>query len=145
MVHHTHVHFIFSIRWFIYLAAVLIALIYVIVEVAIESPRNLVSAAGMAFFILVFYITSHNPAKVSRLKSYCCIGNSKFSDRFYISDTFYEVYFSRRWCVHVCVRACVHACVCVEGWEGWEGGRVTLLQSITLIVALNVPSLKLMY
>ena len=68
VVYHIHVHFIFSIRWFLYLAAVLIALIYVIVEVAIESPRNLVSAAGMAFFILVFYITSHNPAKVSRLK-----------------------------------------------------------------------------
>ena len=50
--------------WLLVIAAVLIAVIYVIVEIAIKSPRNLISIAGMAVYILLFYIFSHNPAKV---------------------------------------------------------------------------------
>ena len=58
----------------------LIAVIYVIVEIAIKSPRNLISIAGMAVFILVFYIFSHNPAKVSML-SYIL-----FTSNFFLYD-----------------------------------------------------------
>lgn len=50
--------------WILVIAAVLIAVIYVIVDVAIKSPRNLISAAGMATLILLCYIFSHNPGKV---------------------------------------------------------------------------------
>ncbi|KAL5006941.1 hypothetical protein ScPMuIL_015747 [Solemya velum] len=54
-------------RW-IHIAAaisVMIAvLIYVIITVAINTPRNMVSLGGMAFFILTFYIFSARPSKV---------------------------------------------------------------------------------
>ena len=39
--------------------------VYVIVDIAIDQPENLVSVAGMALYVIFFYITSINPARVS--------------------------------------------------------------------------------
>ncbi|XP_012935668.1 solute carrier family 28 member 3 [Aplysia californica] len=39
-------------------------IVYIIVDVGIDSPRNLISLGGMTFFILSFYIFSFNPSKV---------------------------------------------------------------------------------
>lgn len=41
--------------------------IWVIVDVGLKNPENLLSAAGVAIFILLFYIFSHNPAAVRAL------------------------------------------------------------------------------
>lgn len=43
------------------------AFIYVIIEIALKTPNNLISLSGMVFFILLFYIFSYNPARVSYL------------------------------------------------------------------------------
>ena len=37
---------------------------YVVIDIALDRPENLVSVAGLAVYILVFYVTSVNPAKV---------------------------------------------------------------------------------
>ncbi|XP_064613726.1 solute carrier family 28 member 3-like [Liolophura sinensis] len=39
--------------------------IWVIVDVGLKNPENLLSAAGVAIFILLFYIFSYNPAAVT--------------------------------------------------------------------------------
>ncbi|KAK3109178.1 hypothetical protein FSP39_024723, partial [Pinctada imbricata] len=43
---------------------VLGAIIFIIVEIALKTPRNLVSLLGMFCFILIFYICSKHPARV---------------------------------------------------------------------------------
>ncbi|KAJ8301083.1 hypothetical protein KUTeg_020070 [Tegillarca granosa] len=48
----------------ILVAIAVFAIIYIIVAIAIPSPRNLVSLLGLALFIILFYIFSHNPARV---------------------------------------------------------------------------------
>ena len=53
-----------SIYRFLRVAVFLLIVVYVIVDVAIEHPKNLISVAGLVLCILVFYITSINPAKV---------------------------------------------------------------------------------
>ena len=46
--------------------------VYIIVDIAIDQPENLVSVAGMALYVIFFYITSINPARVSiRLRCDC--------------------------------------------------------------------------
>ncbi|XP_062606330.1 solute carrier family 28 member 3-like [Saccostrea cucullata] len=55
-------------KWFHLILCVLLALgvvIYVIAEVALKTPKNLISLTGMVFFIVTFYIFSHNPARVN--------------------------------------------------------------------------------
>ena len=52
------------------LAVVTALLVYVVIDVAIDSPRNIISLAGLAAFVVIFYITSTNPSKV------CVEGNS---------------------------------------------------------------------
>lgn len=55
-------------RWFHITCCILLALgavIYVIVEIALKTPSNLISLSGMVFFILFFYIFSYNPARVN--------------------------------------------------------------------------------
>ena len=46
---------------------ILFVVIFVIVDVVTisEEPYNLVSASGIVVYVLLFYIFSHNPAKVS--------------------------------------------------------------------------------
>ncbi|WAQ94209.1 S28A1-like protein [Mya arenaria] len=39
--------------------------VYVVLDIAIEQPENLVSVAGLAIFLLIFYLTSVNPAMVN--------------------------------------------------------------------------------
>ncbi|KAL3831774.1 hypothetical protein ACJMK2_023481, partial [Sinanodonta woodiana] len=48
----------------IVIALSLFICIYVIVAIAIKTPRNLISAAGILFYVLVFYIFSKYPARV---------------------------------------------------------------------------------
>ena len=38
--------------------------VYVVLDIAIDHPQNLVSVAGLIIYVLVFYVTSVNPAKV---------------------------------------------------------------------------------
>lgn len=55
-------------KWFHIICCILLALgavIYVIVEIALKTPSNLISLSGMVFFILFFYIFSYNPARVN--------------------------------------------------------------------------------
>ncbi|KAL5006942.1 hypothetical protein ScPMuIL_015748 [Solemya velum] len=54
-------------NWIHVAAAISVTLavfIYVIITVAINTPRNMVSLGGMVFFILTFYIFSTHPSKV---------------------------------------------------------------------------------
>ena len=46
---------------------VLGAIIFIVVDVALRVPRNLMSLVGIAAFILIFYIFSKHPAKVRKL------------------------------------------------------------------------------
>lgn len=41
-----------------------LAVVYVIVEIALHKPGNLISLGGMATFLLLFYVFSYNPARV---------------------------------------------------------------------------------
>lgn len=55
-------------KWFHIICCILLALgavIYVIVEIALKTPSNLISLSGMVFFILFFYVFSYNPARVN--------------------------------------------------------------------------------
>lgn len=38
--------------------------IFVLVDIAEDNPQSLMSLAGLALYIILFYITSFNPAKV---------------------------------------------------------------------------------
>ncbi|KAK7108522.1 solute carrier family 28 member 3-like [Littorina saxatilis] len=40
------------------------AFIYIVVDVGVQHPRVLISLGGMVVFILLFYVFSHNPARV---------------------------------------------------------------------------------
>lgn len=55
-------------KWFHIICCILLALgavVYVIVEIALKTPSNLISLSGMVFFILFFYVFSYNPARVN--------------------------------------------------------------------------------
>lgn len=49
---------------FLKFAAFAAIVIYVIIDVAIDHPRNLLSVAGLALYVIIFYLFSVNPAKV---------------------------------------------------------------------------------
>ncbi|KAH3721345.1 hypothetical protein DPMN_064267 [Dreissena polymorpha] len=53
-----------AIYWFFVIGTVIFVLVYVVVEVAMKRPDNLRSAAGVAAFILIFYVFSYRPAQV---------------------------------------------------------------------------------
>ena len=38
--------------------------VYIIVEVAIDRPENLIPAVGVVLYVVIFYVTSINPARV---------------------------------------------------------------------------------
>ena len=69
---------------------------FVIADVAIKRPENLISALGMCVFVLVFYVFSYSPSQVSVTCVYI-----------YMSP------FSMRCFSIVCLRAFVLACACV--------------------------------
>ncbi|KAK3588470.1 hypothetical protein CHS0354_004684 [Potamilus streckersoni] len=52
-------------RWFLKVGVFIFLVVYIILDVAIEKPKNLVSVAGLALYIIIFYFTSTNPAKVN--------------------------------------------------------------------------------
>ncbi|XP_025093354.1 solute carrier family 28 member 3-like [Pomacea canaliculata] len=52
-------------RWVLYVLMAGFAVIFVIVDIALREPRNLMSLTGMAFFVIVLYITSTDPARVN--------------------------------------------------------------------------------
>ena len=41
-------------------------IVYIVLDIAIDSPRNLISLGGLFTFIAIFYITSTSPSKVSK-------------------------------------------------------------------------------
>ncbi|KAL3832315.1 hypothetical protein ACJMK2_023969 [Sinanodonta woodiana] len=51
-------------RWFLKVGVFIFLVVYIVLDVAIENPRNLISVAGLALYIIIFYFTSTNPAKV---------------------------------------------------------------------------------
>ena len=51
---------------------------YIVIDVAIDSPRNLISLAGLAVFIIIFFITSTNPSKVCKAKTTLNIKKTSF-------------------------------------------------------------------
>ena len=70
---------------------------FVIADVAIKRPENLISALGMCVFVLVFYVFSYSPSQVSVTCVYIYICPRFLCDVFSI----------------VCLRAFVLACACV--------------------------------
>lgn len=52
------------VSWFLKIAAFLAIVVYVIIDVAIDHPQNLMSVAGLALYVIIFYVFSKNPAKV---------------------------------------------------------------------------------
>lgn len=45
-------------------ALAMFAVAYVIAEIAMKTPRNMVSLGGMAALVLFTFLFSHNPARV---------------------------------------------------------------------------------
>ena len=52
------------------MASVVSIVTLLIVLVALDTPENLISLAGLAGFIIVGWITSVNPARVGLVSSY---------------------------------------------------------------------------
>jgi hypothetical protein len=38
--------------------------VYIIIDVLVDYPENAISVAGLAIYIILFYVFSKNPAKV---------------------------------------------------------------------------------
>ncbi|XP_012939967.1 solute carrier family 28 member 3 [Aplysia californica] len=53
------------IRWILYIVSAVGMVTLIIVLVALDTPRNLLSVAGLAAFIVLCFLTSHNPAMVN--------------------------------------------------------------------------------
>ncbi|XP_052804830.1 solute carrier family 28 member 3-like [Mya arenaria] len=53
------------ITWVLRIAVFAFLVVYVVLDIAIEQPENLVSVAGLVIFLLIFYLTSVNPAMVN--------------------------------------------------------------------------------
>lgn len=53
------------IGYFLKFAVFVFSVVYIVIDVGLENPENLVSLAGLAAFVVIFYVTSHNPAKVN--------------------------------------------------------------------------------
>ncbi|XP_060066328.1 solute carrier family 28 member 3-like [Ylistrum balloti] len=53
-----------NINVFLSIGLSIFVFVYVIVEIALKTPRNMISAGGLATLILLFYVFSVNPAKV---------------------------------------------------------------------------------
>lgn len=53
------------IKWFLRVGVFIAVAVYIIIDIAIEHPKNLISVAGLVIYILIFYFTSKNPAKVN--------------------------------------------------------------------------------
>ncbi|KAL4221927.1 hypothetical protein ACF0H5_017979 [Mactra antiquata] len=51
-------------HWILVAATSLFIIIFIIVDVALREPRNLISGLGMIVFILLFFVFSKHPAKV---------------------------------------------------------------------------------
>ncbi|KAL4221946.1 hypothetical protein ACF0H5_017997 [Mactra antiquata] len=56
--------FMKSLRWFLTIGVIIAIVAYIIVDIAIDHPGNLISVAGLVLYLLIFYVTSVNPAKV---------------------------------------------------------------------------------
>ncbi|XP_067650598.1 solute carrier family 28 member 3-like [Haliotis asinina] len=52
------------VRWVLYVVCVIAIIIILVVEVAIPTPENLISLAGLTAFILLSFIFSRNPGRV---------------------------------------------------------------------------------
>ncbi|KAL5007441.1 hypothetical protein ScPMuIL_016247 [Solemya velum] len=50
--------------WVLKVAVALFLVVYITIDVLVDHPGNLVSVGGLAVFIILFYLTSTNPAKV---------------------------------------------------------------------------------
>lgn len=57
--------FMTFVKWFLRIGVFLAVVIYIIIDIAIKHPQNLISVAGLVIYIIIFYFTSKNPAKVN--------------------------------------------------------------------------------
>ncbi|XP_045170393.2 solute carrier family 28 member 3-like [Mercenaria mercenaria] len=53
------------IAWVLRLGVLIFLIVYIVIDVALDQPQNLVCVAGLLIYILLFFITSANPAKVN--------------------------------------------------------------------------------
>lgn len=58
--------FLFTYRFLMFAVFVFLTA-YIIVDVLLDYPENAVSIAGLAIYIILFYVFSKNPAKVECL------------------------------------------------------------------------------
>ncbi|KAK3594924.1 hypothetical protein CHS0354_009308 [Potamilus streckersoni] len=52
-------------RWFLKVGVVIFLVVYIVMDIAIEEPRNLISVAGLMLYVMIFYVTSVNPSKIN--------------------------------------------------------------------------------
>ncbi|XP_071089032.1 solute carrier family 28 member 3-like [Haliotis cracherodii] len=52
-------------RWLMYIATTAFIVVFLVLDVGMKQPRNLVSLGGLAFFIAVAFLFSNRPAKVN--------------------------------------------------------------------------------
>ncbi|XP_046567699.1 solute carrier family 28 member 3-like [Haliotis rubra] len=52
------------VRWVLYVVCVIAIIIILVIEVAIPTPKNLISLAGLAAFIFLCFISSRDPGRV---------------------------------------------------------------------------------
>ncbi|XP_053373495.1 solute carrier family 28 member 3-like isoform X2 [Mercenaria mercenaria] len=50
--------------WCLVIGTILFFIAFIVVDVAVDRPQNLISALGMFVFVLLFFVASKNPAKV---------------------------------------------------------------------------------
>ncbi|KAL5006492.1 hypothetical protein ScPMuIL_015298 [Solemya velum] len=50
--------------WVLKIAVIIFLVVYITIDVLVDHPGNLVSVGGLAVFLILFYLTSTNPAKV---------------------------------------------------------------------------------
>lgn len=53
------------INWFLKIGVFVGVVVYIILDIAIDHPQNMISVAGLVLYILIFYVTSVNPARVN--------------------------------------------------------------------------------
>ncbi|XP_053373013.1 solute carrier family 28 member 3-like [Mercenaria mercenaria] len=53
------------INWFLKIGVFAGVVAYIVIDIAIDHPQNLISVAGLVLYIIIFYITSVNPARVN--------------------------------------------------------------------------------
>jgi hypothetical protein len=80
---------------------VIFAVAYIVVEIGLKTPRNLISLGGMAALVTFTFICSYNPAavKITLIGSFLLLFNVKLPGIFMIGSIRVQTinYVNRRW------------------------------------------------